>query len=164
MKKKNWMTFGKRNKMSKKVKIFVKKLNEAAKLPLRAHPSDAGADVFATSKRYIDLDNDIVSYGTGIALAIPDGYWVDLRARSSVYKTGQFLANGVGTIDSGYRGEIMAVFYANHIKVSSYNIGDKIAQLVVMPNVSPMDVEFVEVDELPDSERGEGGFGSTGNK
>ena len=149
---------------NKKVTIYVKKLNQNAKLPLRAHSTDAGADVFAVSKRYIDIDHDVVVYGTGLALAIPDGYWIDLRARSSVYKTGQFLANGVGTIDSGYRGEVMAVFYANHCKTTSYNIGDKIAQLVVMPNVSPMDVEFVEVDELPDSERGEGGFGSTGNK
>ena len=147
---------------ARKIRILVKRLNSDAKLPMRAHPNDAGADVFATSKRYIDIDHDVISYGTGIALAIPDGYWVDLRARSSVYKTGLFLANGVGTIDSGYRGEVRAVFYTNYASITGYNVGDKIAQLVVMPNVSPLDVEFVEVDELPDSERGESGFGSTG--
>ena len=150
--------------MGKKVKILVKRLNHDAKLPFRAHDADAGADVFATSKKYIDIDHDVICYGTGLALAIPDGYWVDLRARSSVYKTGQFLANGVGTIDSGYRGEVMAVFYNTNTDANSYSIGDRIAQFVVMPNVSPMDVEFVEVDELPSSERGDGGFGSSGNK
>ena len=141
--------------------VYVKRLSKTAKMPERSHEDDAGADVFADSKRLMDPDNDVFSYGTGLALAIPKGYWMDLRARSSIYKTGLQLANGVGTIDAGYRGEVRAIFYTNHHK-KPYEVGDKIAQLVLMPNVSPMDVRFVEVDELPmDNDRG-GGFGSTG--
>lgn len=144
-----------------KITVFVKRLNENARLPERSHPDDAGADVFADSKRYANVYNDVICYGTGLAFAVPKGYWMDLRARSSVYKTGLMLANGVGTIDAGYRGEVMAMFYTNH-HGQSYDVGDKIAQIVVMPNVSPLDVEFIEVDELPlDNDRG-GGFGSTG--
>lgn len=143
------------------VVIYVKKLTKTAKLPVRGHVDDAGADVFADSKRFMDVDNNVVCYGTGLAFAIPSGYWMDLRARSSVYKTGLFLANSVGTIDAGYRGEVMAMFYTNHYK-KPYEIGDKVAQLIVMPNVSPMDVKFVEVDELPSENDRGGGFGSTG--
>ena len=141
--------------------VYVKRLSKSARLPERSHEDDAGADVFANSKQFIDTDNDVISYGTGLALAIPKGYWMDLRARSSIYKTGLQLANGVGTIDAGYRGEVKAVFYSNHYK-KPYEVGDRMAQLVLMPNVSPMDVKFVEVDELPSENDRGGGFGSTG--
>ena len=146
---------------SGKVKIYVKKLTPTARMPERAHDDDAGADVYADSKHLLYVDYDVISYGTGLAFAVPDGYWMDLRPRSSVYKTGLMLANGVGTIDAGYRGEVKAVF--NTIwRNNPYNVGDKIAQLVVMPNVSPRNVEFVEVDELPSENDRGGGFGSTG--
>lgn len=151
--------------MEKKIKILVKRLVPEAKLPERANPSDAGADVYAVSKddkithRY--LDKLVISYGTGLAFAIPEGYWMDLRPRSSVFKTGMVLCNSIGTIDAGYRGEVKALFYSNPGDWP-YSVGDKIAQLVVMPNASPLDVEFVEVEELPaEGDRG-GGFGSTG--
>lgn len=144
-----------------KVRILFRRMCPEAVAPRRCHPDDAGADVVAVSRRYLDVDNEVVSYGTGLAFAVPSGYWMDLRARSSVYRTGLFLANGVGTIDAGYRGEVRAVFYTN-CPGKPYEAGERIAQLVVMPNVSPLDVEFVEVDELPgENDRG-GGFGSTG--
>ena len=88
------------------------------------------------------------------------GYPVELRPRSSVYWTGLGLCNSIVTIDAGYRGEVMAMFYADHCS-KPYNVGDRIAQFVV-PECLATEVEFVEAEELQDSERGEGGFGSTG--
>jgi len=97
--------------MGEKVKVYVKRLCESARMPERAHSNDAGADVFATSvvsncSGCTDVaGKHVVSYGTGIAFAIDDSHWIDLRPRSSIYKTGLTLSNGVGIIDSGYRGE-----------------------------------------------------------
>lgn len=154
-----------------KVRILVKRLSPDARLPERAHFDDAGADVFAASCTYEPANysctdkKNVITYGTGLAMAIPSGYWIDMRPRSSVYKTGMYLCNSVGTIDAGYRGEVMAKFYSDipyEDNCNSYKVGDKIAQLVVLPNVSPTDVEFVEVDELPDVNDRKGGFGSTG--
>lgn len=142
-----------------KVTILFKKLVPEAKAPTRAHEGDAGWDVTAVN---VEEDNSAYIYGTGLAFAIPKGYWMDLRARSSIYKNtaSPIMVSGVGTIDAFYRGEVKAVFYA---KVRPYCYGERIAQLIVQPALTT-DVEFVEVDELPESEdgRGEGGFGSTG--
>ena len=145
-----------------KVVIKVKRLSPNAKMPERAHFGDKGADVYAVSKSLnLLFDNkDVLCYGTGLALEIPVGYSVELRPRSSVYKTGMSLCNSIGTIDAGYRGEVKAMFYADH-ESHPYEVGDKIAQFVV-PECLSTEVEFVEADELSDSERGDGGFGSTG--
>ena len=145
-----------------KVVIKVKRLVPEARMPERAHEGDKGADVFACSKSLACwFDNkDVICYGTGLALEIPVGYSVELRPRSSVYKTGMSLCNSIGTIDAGYRGEVKAMFYSDSC-CKPYDVGDRIAQLVV-PECLATEVEFVEVDELQDSERGEGGFGSTG--
>jgi len=147
-----------------KVVIKVKRLVPEARMPERAHEGDKGADVFATSKQIVAMTDtkDVLCYGTGLALEIPMGYSVELRPRSSVYKTGMNLCNSIGTIDAGYRGEVKAMFYADHCS-KPYNVGDKIAQLVV-PECLSTEVEFVEVDELATSDRGEGGFGSTGQQ
>lgn len=145
------------------VKIFVKRLVPEARLPERAHFDDKGADVYATSRNIAMMfheGKDVLCYGTGLAFAIPSGYSMELRPRSSVYKTGMSLCNSVGTIDAQYRGEVKAMFYSDD-NCKPYNVGDKIAQLVV-PECLATEVEFVEVDELPESARGEGGFGSTG--
>lgn len=158
----------------KKVTILVKKLVPGAKLPQRAHSGDAGADIFVSSVSRTGMHSldggqlTAVCYGSGLAFAVPEGYWLDLRARSSVYKTGQWLCNGVGTIDCGYRGEVKGMFYrlggacSDGANGNEYAVGDKFAQLIVMPGVSPLDVEFAETDELPETDRGAGGFGSTG--
>ena len=134
-----------------KVVIKVKRLAPQARMPERAHFGDKGADVFACSKSiscWFD-SKDVICYGTGLALEVPVGYSVELRPRSSVYKTGMSLCNSIGTIDAGYRGEVKAMFYADHYS-KPYEVGDKMAQLVV-PECLATEVEFVEVDELQDS-------------
>lgn len=147
---------------TKKVRILVKRLVPEARMPERANPNDAGADVYAVSmeKKNLFRDKAVIFYGTGLAFAIPDGCWMDLRPRSSVFKTGLMLCNSVGTIDAGYRGEVKALFYSTPGDYP-YGVGDKVAQLVIS-NARPEDVEFVEVDELPSEGDRRGGFGSTG--
>ena len=150
------------------VTIYYKKLRENAKDPERAHESEAGADVFASTKHIVKSRGgiDVIEYGTGLALAIPKGYALDFRARSSVWKQGMILCNGVGTIDEAYHDEVEAFFYkildGQYENDCQYNIGDKIGQLVLQPYVDPREIRYVEVDELKfDEDRG-GGFGSTG--
>ena len=153
---------------SGKADIPIKRLFANARMPERAHADDAGADVFANSVSLSENEDGkiVVTYGTGLAAAVPQGKWLDLRPRSSVYKTGMWLCNSVGTIDAGYRGEIMMKFYCDSRKdfdgKPTYRVGDRIGQLVVMPDVSPLDVRFVEVNELPSENDRKGGFGSTG--
>jgi dUTP pyrophosphatase len=135
-----------------------KKLNDTAIIQSYAKPGDAGLDLVATE--VLEESMQQIKYGTGIAVEIPEGYVGLLFPRSSVSKTNLSLANSVGVIDSGYRGQIMCVFNkVNNPMLSSYNVGDKIAQLVIV--ACP---QFIvkEVTELSDTERGEGGFGSTG--
>lgn len=144
------------------VLIPFKRLDERAKPPCRAHEGDAGFDVTAIEVR---KENGVYIYRTGLAFAVPKGCWLDARARSSIYKTGLILCNGVGTIDSSYRGEVQAMFYDNDFDFPEpYRVGDRIMQLIPMPCRAD-EVEFVEVKELPESwdGRGTGGFGSTGN-
>ena len=142
--------------------IFFKRLTPTAKAPMKAHDGDAGWDICADRVEALAGTQGIICH-SGLALAIPDGMWPDLRARSSVYRMGLFLSNGVGTIDSGYRGEVMACFYGTGPATKFYGKGDRFAQLVPMP-CRTCDVEFVEVDSLEDSAdgRGNGGFGSSG--
>lgn len=148
------------------MKVRFKKLNENAVMPHKAHRTDAGFDLVATS-RTID-ENGCVSYGTGIAVEIPEGYVGLVFPRSSICKYDCSLSNAVGVIDSNYRGEISAKFrpalkisttiYVSH-EPRFYEVGERIAQLAIIPYP---EVEFVESDELSDSERGTGGYGSTG--
>lgn len=144
------------------MKIQVKKLNENAKLPFRATDGSAGADLFACIEQDIVIEaGERVLVPTGIAFAIPDkGYGGFVFPRSSVAsKHGVSLSNCVGVIDSDYRGEVK-IPIINHSR-TAYTVknGDRIAQLVIMP----VDVsDFVEASDLSDTERGEGGFGSTG--
>ena len=150
-----------------KVVIKVKRLVPEARMPFRAHPDDKGADLFAISRKTIVYGEhrDVIQYGYGIAIEIPVGYSVFIMPRSSVYKTGMVMCNSIGLIDSGYRGELMSNFYAD-TESHPYEVSaDKplaTAQLVV-PECLATEVEFVEVDELSESERGAHGFGSTGN-
>jgi dUTP pyrophosphatase len=92
-------------------------------------------------------------------MEIPDGYEGECRPRSSIHKTFMLLSNSPGTIDAGYRGEIMAVFYAIPFISKPYKVGERIFQLLIK-KVSP--VEFVETDKLSETDRGNGGYGSTG--
>ena len=139
------------------IEIKFKKLCAKAVMPTKAHQSDAGADLTATSKHWDD-EKQCWIYGTGIATEIPEGYVGLVFPRSSIRKYGLALANSIGVIDSGYRGEIMCSFKPTG-SCPTYNVGDKIAQLIIMPYPETSDVEATE---LSDSERGEGGHGSTG--
>lgn len=141
------------------MKVRFKKLNEKAVVPTYSKPGDAGLDLTATSK---ELTNNtqygFLEYGTGLAVEIPDGHVGLLFPRSSISNTGLILSNSVGVIDSGYRGEIK--FRFKHIPgTADYNVGDRVGQLVILPYPS---IETEEVTELNSSERGEGGFGSSG--
>lgn len=144
-----------------RVKVQIKKLTPNAKLPEYAHKTDAGADVFCSEAIEIGAgETKLVK--TGIAVAIPAGYEIQVRPRSGLsLKTGLRVANAPGTIDSDYRGEICVIMTNISDKIESISQGDKIAQLVISP--VPM-IEWEEVKELDSTERGEGGFGSTDKK
>jgi dUTP pyrophosphatase len=138
------------------MKVKIKKLDERATIPSYAKDGDAGMDLRAIRFQR-DSDGNYVYY-TGLAFEIPEGYVGLLFPRSSISKTSHFLRNSVGVVDSGYRGEIMFKFgYGSNIK--SYRVGERVGQLIIMPYPS---IEFEEVDSLSDTERGEDGFGSTG--
>ena len=137
------------------MKIKMKKLHPDAVIPRYAKAGDAGLDLTAVE---IIADGSLLTYKTGLAVEIPNGYVGLLFPRSSVYKTGQTLTNCVGVIDSGYRGEIMMKFSFSPQGLE-YEVGDRVGQLLIMPYPK---VEFVEVDELSETSRGSGGYGSTG--
>jgi dUTP pyrophosphatase len=143
------------------MKIQFKKLVPTAQKPKFGKPGDAGADLVATS---IEWRGDLqIVYGTGLAVEIPEGMVGLVFPRSSVRDKNLSMANSVGVIDSGYRGEIMVTFNitADDLDfVSKYAIGDRIAQLVIMP--VPL-VQYVEVEELSETSRGTQGHGSTNN-
>ena len=141
------------------MEVKIKKLHPDAVIPVYSKPGDAGLDLTATS-----IDDDSygnIIYGTGLAIEIPEGYVGLLYPRSSNSKTDLYLTNHVGVVDSGYRGEIMFKFRpVNGIEDAYiYAVGDRIGQLIIMPYPS---IKFIETEELSDSDRGEGGFGSTG--
>ena len=138
------------------MKVKIKKLHEDAVVPKYAKPGDAGLDLTCISEEWND-DNTMVTYDTGLAVEIPKGYVGLLFSRSSVSKTSLVLSNCVGVIDSGYRGSIMLKYrYIEEGMV--YEIGERVGQLLILPYP---EVEFEEVKELSNTERGEGGFGST---
>ena len=141
--------------------VKIKKLNPKAIIPSYAKDGDAGMDLVATS--IISDTPEQITYGLGISLEIPEGFVGLVFPRSSIRKTNLQLSNSVGVIDSGYRGELQATF--NKIQGVTegvrerYLIGDRVCQIMVIPHPT---LELIEVDELSDTERGDGGFGSTG--
>jgi dUTP pyrophosphatase len=139
--------------------VNIKKLHPDAVIPSYAKAGDAGMDLTAISMEKDSHGN--VVYGTGLAIEIPEGYVGLIFPRSSNSKTDLYLTNHVGVIDSGYRGEIQFKFRANPSLINAriYHLGDRIGQLIIIPYPG---IQFVEVDVLSDTERGTGGFGSTG--
>ena len=147
------------------MQVKIKKLHEGAKIPSYSKEGDAGLD-FTTVE--ISRDNvGNITYHTGLAVEIPQGYVGLLFPRSSISKKQQFLTNCVGVIDSGYRGEIMAKFkpvmgtydtILDLFESNEYQVGDRVVQMIILPYPQ---IEFEEVEELSSSERGHGGFGST---
>lgn len=140
--------------------VAVQRLREDAVLPSYAHPGDAGADVCAVETVTL-APGQRAAVGTGLALAIPEGYACFVHPRSGLaIKHGVTMINAPGTIDAGYRGELkVLVVNLDPEETVTLHAGDRIAQLVVQAVAS---AEFPEVDELPDSARGAAGFGSTG--
>lgn len=137
------------------MQVNFKKLYDNVPTPFKADAGSAGFDLTAMK---VDYYRDLVTIHTGIAVEIPSGYAGFLFPRSSVYKTSLSLANSVGVIDSSYRGEIMCKFRCSD-RLNIYKEGERCCQLVIMP---VPDVIMCEVDELSDTSRGVGGFGSSG--
>lgn len=139
--------------------VKFKKLMPEAVIPTRANPTDAGADLTATS---VKITDSYIEYGTGIAIQLPENHCGLIFPRSSISNYDLKLCNSVGVIDEAFRGEILLRFnttkpYGN----KGYQVGDRIGQLVIIPLP---EITFEEVEELNDTERGNGGFGSSDKK
>jgi dUTP pyrophosphatase len=167
--------------------LYLKASKEKSIFPFKEHDSDFCYDVVATSRE--EVAPNVYKYGIGLALQIRRGceiiqdggegwerlfrgncclfesydsplkFSIDLRPRSSIWKTGMVLANCEGTIDEHYIGEVAAIFYDIMPDMPNYEVGDKIGQIKIG---ATFPIEFVEVDSLDSTERGDGGFGSTG--
>jgi dUTP pyrophosphatase len=142
------------------VPVLVKRLDTGLPLPARAHPGDAGVDLFAATDVTLAPGERAV-VRTGLAIALPEGYAGFVHPRSGLAaRHGVTIVNAPGTVDAGYRGEIMVTLLNTDTgQPVSFGRGDRIAQLVIERVAYPV---FVEVQTLPGSARGEGGFGSTG--
>lgn len=149
------------------MEVRIKKLHPNAVIPTYAKDGDAGMDLTAVTMSY-DRDGNIV-YGTGLAFEIPKGYVGLVFPRSSISNLDITMSNCVGVIDSGYRGEVTAKFKPAMLfnreqrpiilNNRIYNVGERIAQLIIIPYPQ---ITFVEADELSETERGAGGYGSSG--
>lgn len=161
--------------------VRFKRLHPDAVVPFKKYPEDFCYDVVATSEE--EIAPNVWKYGIGLAfeiqgkpedLVVEDEYgkeliripqgrdWnvsLDLRPRSSIYKTGMVLSNAVGTVDDLYRGEVSAIFYHVFTDMPRYRVGDRIGQIKLG---FTLPIEFEEVDELGRTLRGDGGYGSTG--
>ena len=147
------------------MEVKIKKLVPEAVIPFYAHPGvDMGMDITCTSVDY-DVKYDRFVYHTGLAFEVPEGYGMLIFPRSSNTKTEVYLPNSVGILDASYRGELMFIYKLRDkqdikgLDIAPYKVGDRIGQVVIIPYPQ---IEFKEVDELSSTERGEGGFGSTG--
>ena len=144
-----------------KTKIKIHFLNEKAQMPSCGSATSAGYDLYSIcDESVLIMPHDTIKMKTGIAMEIPDGYFGAVFARSGIAtKRGLRPANCTGVIDSDYRGEIMVAIHNDTNQIQCVEPGERIAQLVIMPYLS---VEFEESDSLSQTDRGNGGFGSTG--
>ena len=143
------------------VKVLIKKLNPAVKLPKYETSGASGVDLVAFIKEPINLEPKAsVLIPTGLSVAFPEDYEIQIRPRSGLAaKNNISVLNTPGTIDSDYRGEIKVIIYNHGNENFSINNGDRIAQMILAPVVK---MELEEKNDLPESIRGKGGFGSTG--
>jgi len=141
------------------MKVRFKRLHEDAVLPAYAKDGDAGMDVCCIDDG--EVTHDYVQYKLGLAMEVPTGYVGLLFPRSSITKKDLMMKNSIGVIDSGYRGEVMARYKSDkNLIIGRYRKGDKVAQLIIIP-IPKVEAEWA--DDLSDTDRGDGGFGSTGN-
>ena len=143
------------------VKVLVKKLNPKVKLPSNKTKGSSGMDLMAFTENKIKISpNSSALIPTGISLAIPNDLEIQIRPRSGLaLKSNISVLNTPGTIDSDYRGEVKVILFNHGSKEFIVNNNDRIAQMILMPILK---IDFKEVDDLPDTIRGSGGFGSTG--
>ena len=141
--------------MNKQV-VKYKLVDESAVLPKQVHSTDAGFDLTINSVKPIPGG---YICGTGISVQPPSGFHFEMVCRSSTYKKGLMLWNSIGIIDNEYTGEIKAVFKSDEVHVAP-QVGDRLVQLILRPTIN---LEFIEVASLSETDRGFGGFGSTGN-
>lgn len=153
----------------KALEVKIKRLTAEAEIPQYAHSTDAGMDLYATTRTFDEYGN--IVYGTGLAFEIPEGYVGLVFPRSSNCKKDLWLTNAVGVIDSGYRGEVTLKFKPSDLRCDKwghinrqrtsmpYEVGERVGQIIIMPYPT---IKFKEVTELSNSERGTGGYGSTG--
>lgn len=143
------------------MEIEIKRLSETARLPERGSSLAAGYDLFADLSSEVELaPHTTAMIGTGIALAIPEGYFGGVFARSGLSaKEGLRPANCTGVVDADYRGEVKVALHNDGNDARKISPGQKIAQMVILPFLP---VSFTEVEQLDQTARGEGGFGSTG--
>jgi dUTP pyrophosphatase len=141
--------------------INVKRLNNKAKLPTHGSQFSAGYDLYANVPETVEIKpHETVKIGTGLCIEVPKGYFGGIVARSGLATTfGLAPANKLGIADSDYRGEYIVALHNHSDKTQYVDPNDRIAQLVILPYLP---VEFNEVDELNETERGAGAFGSTG--
>lgn len=143
--------------------VKFKKYNENAKIPYKNYDSDFCYDCVATSCE--EIAPNVFKYGLGFGLQIDRVFdkninlSIDIRPRSSIYKTGMVLSNSCGTVDENYINEISAIFYRVLPNMEIYKVGDRVCQMKI-GFTEPID--FIETDELNETDRGLGGFGSTG--
>lgn len=140
--------------------LQVVKTHENAIMPSRAHPLDIGLDLTAI-KKHKTLPHGVIMYDTGIAVKPPEGYYIEILPRSSISKTGWMLANSVGTVDPNYTGNLYIALAPVHPDVPEIELPFCKCQLVVR-KAEYLDV--TEVSSLDETDRGSGGFGSTGDR
>lgn len=144
------------------IDLKIKKLSDNAVIPSYGSASAAGADLYSAEEEIVIKAGETKLVHTGLAMEIPEGYVGLIYARSGIAtKRGLAPANKVGVIDSDYRGEIMVSIYNHSSETQTIAAGERVAQIVITPYLT---VNFVETEELDDTERGSGGFGSTGTK
>lgn len=143
------------------MKIAIKKLTKTAIIPQYAHPGDSGFDLHSDDCEFVTLyprRRRLIK--TGLSIAVPDGLELQIRSRSGLAnKNGVFVLNSPGTVDAGYRGEIGVILFNAGDETVVIKKGDRIAQGVIAPVIH---AELIEVDDLDETNRGIGGFGSTG--
>lgn len=141
------------------MQVKIKKVSEKAVIPKYAKSNDAGLDIVATEKQQTNWDT--ITYKTGLAFQIPEGHVGLIFPRSSICNYDLELTNSVGILDAGFRGEVLFKFRLTEKSglARTYDVGDRIGQIIIVPYPK---IEFVEVKELEESERGSSGFGSSG--